>query len=118
MLDRRVLLTGAGAFALIAALRWLQTGEVEAADAFEIQKSDIVFADDDGCVFIDDDSAPAVLESAREIWQRERAQADAIHSGKLLRSQLQFADYLTQRATDPAYTFRRHLRKLGGAIEE
>jgi peptide-methionine (R)-S-oxide reductase len=40
MLDRRVLLTGAGAFALIAALRWLQTGEVEAADAFEIQKSD------------------------------------------------------------------------------
>jgi peptide-methionine (R)-S-oxide reductase len=40
MLDRRVLLAGAGAFALIAALRWLQTGEVEAADAFEIQKSD------------------------------------------------------------------------------
>ena len=40
MLDRRVLLAGAGAFALIAGLRWLQTGEVEAADAFEIQKSD------------------------------------------------------------------------------
>ena len=40
MLDRRVLLTGAGAFALIAALRWLQSGEIEAADAFEIQKSD------------------------------------------------------------------------------
>ena len=40
MLDRRVLLAGAGAFALIAALRWLQTGDVEAADAFEIQKSD------------------------------------------------------------------------------
>ena len=40
MLDRRALLAGAGAFALIAALRWLQTDEVEAADAFEIQKSD------------------------------------------------------------------------------
>ena len=40
MLDRRVLLAGAGAFALIAGLRWLQSGEVEAADAFEIQKSD------------------------------------------------------------------------------
>jgi peptide-methionine (R)-S-oxide reductase len=40
MLDRRVLLAGAGAFALVAGLRWLQTGEVEAAAAFEIQKSD------------------------------------------------------------------------------
>jgi peptide-methionine (R)-S-oxide reductase len=40
MLDRRVLLTGAGAFALLAALRWLQTGDAEAADGFEIQKSD------------------------------------------------------------------------------
>jgi peptide-methionine (R)-S-oxide reductase len=40
MLDRRVLLAGAGAFTLIAALRWLQTDEVEAAGAFEIQKSD------------------------------------------------------------------------------
>jgi peptide-methionine (R)-S-oxide reductase len=40
MLDRRVLLTGAGAFALLAALRWLQTGDAEAAGGFEIQKSD------------------------------------------------------------------------------
>jgi peptide-methionine (R)-S-oxide reductase len=40
MLDRRVLLTGAGAFALLAALRWVQTGDAEAAGAFEIQKSD------------------------------------------------------------------------------
>jgi peptide-methionine (R)-S-oxide reductase len=41
MLDRRVLLAGAGAFALVVGLRWMQTGEVEAAAAFEIQKSDI-----------------------------------------------------------------------------
>jgi peptide-methionine (R)-S-oxide reductase len=40
MLDRRLLLTGAGALALIAGLRWLQTSDVEAADAFEIRKSD------------------------------------------------------------------------------
>ena len=33
MLDRRVLLAAAGAFALIAALRWLQTGEARRADA-------------------------------------------------------------------------------------
>src|SRR5881392_3232457 len=55
-------------------------------DNFEVGNSDVVFADDDGCVFIDADSADAVLESAREIWQRERAQADAIRSGQTLRT--------------------------------
>jgi regulator of RNase E activity RraA len=85
---------------------------------FEVATRDVVFADDDGCVFIDGNSADAVLESAREIWQRERAQADAIRSGETLRTQLRFADYLAKRRADPAYTFRKHLRILGGAIEE
>ena len=85
---------------------------------FAVQNSDVIFADDDGCVFIAADSVDAVLESAREIWQRERVQADAILSGKTLRSQLDFAGYLAKRAKDPAYTFRKHLRILGGAIEE
>jgi peptide-methionine (R)-S-oxide reductase len=40
MVDRRVLLAGAGGLALIAALRWLQGNDLEAAGAFEIQKSD------------------------------------------------------------------------------
>jgi len=85
---------------------------------FEVQNSDVVSADDDGCVLIAADSVEAVLESAREIWRRERTQADAIRSGKTLRSQLDFANYLAKRAKDPAYTFRKHLRILGGAIEE
>jgi peptide-methionine (R)-S-oxide reductase len=38
MLDRRLLLAGAGAAALIVGLRWLADGEAEAA--FEIEKSD------------------------------------------------------------------------------
>jgi peptide-methionine (R)-S-oxide reductase len=40
MVDRRVLLAGAGGLALIAVLRWLQGNDLEAAGAFEIQKSD------------------------------------------------------------------------------
>jgi regulator of RNase E activity RraA len=83
-----------------------------------VTASHVAFADDDGCIFIDDNSAATVLESAREIWQRERTQADAIRAGKTLRNQLQFADYLAKRASDPNYTFRKHLRILGGAIEE
>jgi 4-hydroxy-4-methyl-2-oxoglutarate aldolase len=85
---------------------------------FEVRKTDLVFADDDGCVFIDATSAGKLLETGRIIWQRERTQADAIRSGTTLRTQLQFADYLAKRAADPDYTFRQHLRKLGGAVEE
>jgi regulator of RNase E activity RraA len=85
---------------------------------FEVRESDVVFADDDGCLFIDATTAEQILETARTIWQRERAQADAIRSGQTLRSQLRFSEYLIQRAADPDYTFRQHLRKLGGAIEE
>ncbi len=40
MLDRRLLLAGAGALATLAALRWLTGSDVEAAGSFEIQKSD------------------------------------------------------------------------------
>src|SRR5438045_9339418 len=40
MIDRRLLLAGAAGLAGIAGLRWLNSGDVEAADAFEIQKSD------------------------------------------------------------------------------
>lgn len=85
---------------------------------FEVQNTDLVFADDDGCLFIDGASADKLLETARAIWERERAQADAIRSGQTLRSQLRFSEYLTKRAAAPNYTFRQHLRKLGGAIEE
>ena len=35
-----------------------------------------------------------------------------------LRDQLQFSSYRAKRASDPSYTFRAHLREIGGAIEE
>ena len=40
MVDRRLLLAGAGALALIAGMRWLRATDVEAASSFEVQKSD------------------------------------------------------------------------------
>ena len=62
--------------------------------------------------------ADDLLSVAHEIWERERRQAEAIKSGRSLREQLDFARYLEKRAADPSYTFREHLRKISGAIEE
>jgi peptide-methionine (R)-S-oxide reductase len=40
MLDRRLLLGGAGALAVLAGLRWLQESHVEASGTFEVEKTD------------------------------------------------------------------------------
>jgi 4-hydroxy-4-methyl-2-oxoglutarate aldolase len=85
---------------------------------FVVETSDVVFADDDGCLFVPAERVDELLSVAREIRQRERRQADAIKSGRSLQEQLKFAEYLEKRATDPSYTFREHLRKISGAIEE
>ena len=85
---------------------------------FLVEPGDLVFADDDGCLFVGVERIEDLLRVAREIWQRERHQADAIKSGHSLREQLEFAQYLEKRATDSSYTFREHLRNISGAIEE
>ena len=85
---------------------------------FVVQTGDVVFADDDGCLFAGAERVDELLLVAHEIWQRERQQAEAIKQGHSLREQLQFARYLEKRAADPSYTFREHLRKISGAIEE
>jgi 4-hydroxy-4-methyl-2-oxoglutarate aldolase len=94
------------------ALRIAQVGECK------VSKGDVVFVDDDGCVFVALESVEQVLERARDIWQIERKQADRIKSGDTLRRQLKFKDYLAKQSKDPAYGFRQHLRDIGGAIEE
>ncbi len=85
---------------------------------FEVTRDDVVFADDDGCLFVRGDDVADLLTAARAIWQTERKQADRIKAGEKLRDQLRFADYLKKRATDSSFTFRQHLRGMGGAIEE
>ena len=72
--------------------------------------SDIVFADDDGVLFVAAQRAEQVLVTAHQIWQSERDQARRIREGQTLRQQTTFDDYLARRAADPSYTFRRHLR--------
>jgi 4-hydroxy-4-methyl-2-oxoglutarate aldolase len=85
---------------------------------FLVEPGDLVFADDDGCLFVTAERVDELLSVAREIWKRERQQADAIKSGRSLREQLEFARYLEERSADSSYTFREHLRKISGAIEE
>ena len=85
---------------------------------FEVEASDVVFGDDDGCLFIAGDRVEELLATAQAIRNRERHQAEAVKRGQTLREQLEFASYLKKRAADPTYTFRQHLRRIKGAIEE
>jgi len=87
-------------------------------DGFVVSKDDFVFADDDGVLFVPAAVVCDVLESARSIYEKEREQADRLRNGLTLRNQLKFAEYLDRRAESPSYTFREHLRAIGGAIEE
>ncbi|GAA0285082.1 demethylmenaquinone methyltransferase [Streptomyces polychromogenes] len=83
-----------------------------------VDAGDLVFGDDDGVLFVPADRAPEVLEAAHRIHATEREQARRIRAGETLREQTSFAEYLARRAADPSYTFRAHLRRTGGAIEE
>ena len=83
-----------------------------------VTREDVVFADADGVVFVPGSRVAEVLDVASNIATTERAQARAVEDGTSLRAQLQFDRFLERRAKDPGYTFRAHLREIGGAIEE
>ncbi len=82
-----------------------------------VTRDDVIVADDDGVVVVASDRLDEVLAAAGEIAAREGRQADDVRSGRSLRDQFMFADYLERRRADPAYDFRTHLAKVGGAIE-
>lgn len=77
-----------------------------------------VFGDDDGVVFVPADRVDEVLAVAGQIRDTEHRQATRIQSGVTLRDQVQFALFLERRSSNPALSFREHLREVGGAIEE
>ena len=85
---------------------------------FTVTGEDTVFADADGVLFVPMQQAEGIISTAHTIWKKERDLAEEIRAGKKLREQLQFDEYLARRSTDEAYTFRQHLRSIGGAIEE
>lgn len=84
----------------------------------EVTRDDVVFADDDGVVFVAREHVDDILDAAAKIAATEREQARRMRAGVSLREQTHFDEYLARRQEDPTYTFRRHLRETGGAVEE
>ncbi|GAA5530959.1 RraA family protein [Herpetosiphon gulosus] len=83
-----------------------------------VTRDDLVFADDDGVIVVAAEHGEQILNTAQALWARERHQAVVIQEGTSLRDQVQFQTYRVRRQADPSFTFRQHLRQIGGAIEE
>jgi regulator of RNase E activity RraA len=82
-----------------------------------VTRDDYVIADADGVLFFPAKDAERVIERASEIAVTERGQADRARNGTSLRTQFRWKDYVAARASNPEYTLREHLTKVGGAIE-
>jgi regulator of RNase E activity RraA len=82
-----------------------------------VDAADLVFADDDGALFLSAARAPEVLAAAETIARTERGQARAVREGRTLRQQFRFDEYLAERRERPTLTFREYLNAIGGAIE-
>jgi len=85
---------------------------------FVVTGDDAVFGDLDGVLFIPHGTVNDVMQIAESLSEKEQSQAESVRNGKILREQFRFDEYLAQRKLDPSYDFRKHLRALGGAIEE
>lgn len=82
-----------------------------------VTPDDYLFADDDGVVVVANAELSRVIDTAKDIANREGAQAVRLLKGELLRSQFDLDSYVAKRQSDPKYTFREHLKSFGGAIE-
>ena len=83
-----------------------------------VDPTDLVLGDHDGVVFVPAAHAEDLFQLAEGIRDKERRQAELIRGGRSLRSQVGFDGFLARRAENPALTFREHLRRVGGVVEE
>jgi regulator of RNase E activity RraA len=83
-----------------------------------VDSTDLVLGDHDGVVFVPAAHAEDLFQLAEGIRDKERRQAELIRGGRSLRSQVDFDGFVARRAENPALTFREHLRRVGGAVEE
>ena len=85
---------------------------------FRVTRDDVVFGDSDGLLFFAKKHVNTILDTAARILKIERHQASQARKSRTLRQQLRFEEYLSRRQTDSSFTFRKHLRRISGAIEE
>ena len=92
--------------------------QVASVGDWTVSREDVVLADDDGVLLVPSVRLADVFTLAEAIRDTERRQAEQMRAGVSLRRQVQFAAYLARRQQTPDWTFRDHLRTVGGAIEE
>jgi len=80
--------------------------------------SDFVVADADGVLFLPEARLDDITAAAVTIRDTERRQAKAMATGRSLRHQLRFGEYMSRRNRDANYSFRQHLRDIEAAVEE
>ncbi len=83
-----------------------------------VSASDVAVGDENGVLFVPMAHSEEIAAAARAIRETERAQAEKMRQGTSLRAQLRFADFMSRRSSNPELTFRQHLRRIGGAVEE
>jgi regulator of RNase E activity RraA len=92
--------------------------EAARVGSWTVTAKDWVVADGDGVLFLPGERLGEVVAAAEAIRDTERAQAEAVRTGRSFRGQVRFADYLDRRAREPSHDFRAHLRAISGAVEE
>jgi regulator of RNase E activity RraA len=78
-----------------------------------VERGEIVFADDDGVLFVPAEHVDSVLTTAEELRSSEQAQVDRIRAGTTLREQLDFDEYLREKERHPDLTLGEHMKKRG-----
>jgi regulator of RNase E activity RraA len=82
-----------------------------------VSVDDVVVADADGVLFLPKQSLRGVIETAEQIRDTERRQAELMTRGRSLREQTRFDEYLRRSKSNPGYGFREHLRSVSSAVE-